>query len=111
MLQSLQLLREIHRVMEVQHVPQAGAHHNHIWRLIGLSPVRQAAEVSTYSSIGSVSNMRFHISVTVCLLAWSGHDKMEVLLSPNKHLCMQISLRKVWVSTVNVEGVSLNEHC
>ena len=31
LLQALQLLGEVHRGVDVQHVPQAGAHHHHIW--------------------------------------------------------------------------------
>ena len=31
LLQALQLLGEVHRGVDVQHVPEAGAHHHHIW--------------------------------------------------------------------------------
>ena len=31
LLQALQLLGKVHRGVDVQHVPEAGAHHHHIW--------------------------------------------------------------------------------
>ena len=31
LLQALQLLGEVHRGVNVQHVPETGTHHHHIW--------------------------------------------------------------------------------